>query len=93
MFRPLLGHLQALWENRSNSFLYFNALWDPKCLQNVLCDCEIHKFVYIGMCVAVLGLNFTTYLRWCYTGLFKMIVGVLTTCHTQYTSFSRRNPM
>jgi len=28
MFRPLLGHLQALWENRSKSFLYFNALWD-----------------------------------------------------------------
>jgi hypothetical protein len=24
----------------------------------------------------------------CYTGLFKMIVGVLTTCHTQYTSDS-----
>jgi len=23
-----------------------------------------------------------------YTGLFKMIVGVLTTCHTQYTSDS-----
>jgi len=27
------------------------------------------------------------------TGLFKMIVGVLTTCHTQYTSFSRCNHM
>ena len=35
MFRPLLGHLQALWENRSKSYLYFNALWDPKCLQIV----------------------------------------------------------
>jgi len=33
MFRPLLGHLQALWENRSKSYLHFNALWDPKCLQ------------------------------------------------------------
>jgi len=30
MFRPLLGHLQALWENRSKSYLYFNALWDPR---------------------------------------------------------------
>jgi len=30
MFRPLLGHLQALWENRSKSYLYFNALRDPK---------------------------------------------------------------
>jgi hypothetical protein len=28
MFRPLLGHLQALWENRSKSCLYFNVLWD-----------------------------------------------------------------
>ena len=28
-----------------------------------------------------------------YTGLFKMTVGILTTCHTQYTSFSRCNPM
>ena len=27
------------------------------------------------------------------TGLLEMIVGVLTTCHTQYTSFSRSNPM
>jgi len=35
MFRPLLGHLQALWENRSKIYLYFNALWDPKCLQIV----------------------------------------------------------
>jgi len=33
MIRPLLGHLQALRENRSKSYLYFNALWDPKCLQ------------------------------------------------------------
>jgi len=30
MFRHLLGHLQALWENRSKSYLYFNALWDHK---------------------------------------------------------------
>jgi hypothetical protein len=47
MFRPLLGHLQALWENRSKSYLYFNALWDPKCLQIVLYECEIYKSVYI----------------------------------------------
>jgi len=46
MFRPLLGHLQAIWENRSKSYLYFNALWDSKCLQIVLYECEIHKFVY-----------------------------------------------
>ena len=43
MFRPLLGHLQALWKNISKSCLYFNALWDPKCLQTVLYECKIHK--------------------------------------------------
>ena len=41
MFRPLLGHLQALWKNRSKSYLYFNALWDPKCLQIVLYECKM----------------------------------------------------
>jgi len=57
MFRPLLGHLQALWENRSKSYLYFNALWDPKCLQIVLCDWKIRKFVYIGIYVTVSALK------------------------------------
>ena len=47
MFRPLLGHLQGLWENRSKRCLRFNALWDPKCLQILLQECKIHKFVYI----------------------------------------------
>jgi len=28
MFRPLLGHLQALWENRSKNYIHFNAMWD-----------------------------------------------------------------
>jgi len=28
-----------------------------------------------------------------YTDLFKMVVWVFKTCHTQYTSFSRCNPM
>jgi len=53
MFLPLLGHRQALWENRSKSYLYFSALWDPKCLQIVLNECEICKFVYTGIRVAV----------------------------------------
>jgi hypothetical protein len=57
MFRPLLGHLQALWQNRSKSCLCFNALWDPKCLQIVLYECEIRKFVYIGTCAAVSALK------------------------------------
>ena len=57
MFRPLWGHLQALWENRSKSYLYFNALWDPKCLQIVLQECEIYKFVCIGTRVTFLALK------------------------------------
>ena len=57
MFRLLLGHLQALWENRSKSYLYFNELWDSRCLQTVLYECEMHKFVYIGICVAVSALK------------------------------------
>ena len=49
MFRSLLGCLQALWENRSKSYLYFNALWDPKCLQIVFQECKIHKSVYVTL--------------------------------------------
>jgi len=33
MGSQMLTDCQALWENRSKSYLYFNALWDPKCLQ------------------------------------------------------------
>jgi len=40
------------------------------------------------LCTHLISLPLTIY-----TGLFKMIVGVLTSCHTQYTSFSRCNPM
>jgi len=29
MFRPLLGHPQVLWENRSKSYPYFNAFGIP----------------------------------------------------------------
>ena len=57
MFRHLLGHLQALWENRSKSYLFFNASWDPKCLEIVLYECEISRFVYIGICIAVSALK------------------------------------
>ena len=46
MFRPLLGHLQGLWRNRSRSYLNFNAFWELKCLQNMLNECEIHRFIY-----------------------------------------------
>jgi hypothetical protein len=38
MFRPSLGHLQALKEHISKiiEFSYINALWDPKWSQNVI---------------------------------------------------------
>ena len=48
MFQPLLGHLQALWENRSKSYPYFNALWDPKYLQIVLQQCKMHMEPFIS---------------------------------------------
>ena len=35
MFRRLLGHLQVLWEKRSKSYLYVNALWDPTMHWNI----------------------------------------------------------
>jgi len=57
MFRPLLDDLQTIWESRSKSYLYFNALWDPKCLQIVLQEFKIHKFVYIKICVTFLALK------------------------------------
>ena len=48
MFRTLLGHFKALWGNISKSYLYFNALSDPKCLQIVLYEREIHNNIYIN---------------------------------------------
>jgi hypothetical protein len=46
-------------------------------------DCWYKK--YICMCIYIYIYIYTLYI---YTGLFKMIVEVLTTCHTQYTSDS-----
>jgi len=40
----------------------------------------------ILQCPSCMFYRLASYLRLTYTGLFKMIVGVLTTCHTQYTS-------
>jgi len=47
MFRLSLGHLQTLWENRSKSYLYFNALWDPKCLEIILQVCKIYSCIIV----------------------------------------------
>ena len=53
----------------------------------VLCGCraflltigeELRKYLVIGRNKSFGNLEY-------YTGLFEMIVGVLTTCHTQYT--------
>ena len=47
MFRPSLGHPQALKENRSKItyMFYRNALWDPKRSQNCcIIDCHICVF-------------------------------------------------
>ena len=43
MFRPLLGHHQAVWGNRSKSYLYFNALWDPKSIETVYCEGDMFR--------------------------------------------------
>jgi len=47
MFWPLLCHLKAIWENRSRTYLYFSALWDPNCLHVIWQYCKMHIFVYI----------------------------------------------
>jgi len=39
------------------SCLYFSALWDPKCLQIILQECKVHKFVCIEICETVLALK------------------------------------
>jgi hypothetical protein len=61
MFRPSLGYTQALKESGSKItyMFYRNALWDPKCLQNVIevqyKFCNIHVFVNIGVSTVTLN--------------------------------------
>jgi hypothetical protein len=61
MFRPSLGHLQAIKESGSKITytFYRKALWDPKCLQNVIevqyKFCNIHVFVNIGASTVTLN--------------------------------------
>jgi len=55
-------------------------------LHNLLCFCEIH-FNIIPPCL-VLHTSCPSFDQNNNTGLFEMIVRVLTTCHTQYTSHS-----
>ena len=42
---------------------------------------EFLIFITLNIVVLVTGIHY-------YTGLFKVIVGILTTCHTKYTSDS-----
>jgi len=51
VFRPLLGHLQALWEHRSKSYLYFICIVGSQ----MLTDCVIWMWnaivcVYWNLC-------------------------------------------
>jgi len=58
MFPPLLGHPQPSEKTDPRAlYLYFNVLWDPKCLQIILQECKIHKFVYIKIFVTALTLK------------------------------------
>jgi len=57
MFRPLVGHLQVLWETDPRAIYTFNALRDPKCLQIILQECKIYESVYIKIYVTVLDLK------------------------------------
>ena len=47
MFRPSLGHPQALKENKSKItyMFYRNALWHPKCSQNIIAEIDIDYLV------------------------------------------------
>jgi hypothetical protein len=61
MFRPSLGHPQALKESGSKItyMFYKNPLWDPKRSQNVIevqyKFCNIHVFVNIGVSTVTLN--------------------------------------
>ena len=67
------------------SYVIANVLLHVAVRTLVLTAWSQEKIYNIYICIYIY-----TYIH---TGLFKMIVGVLTTCHTQYTSFSRCNPM
>ena len=56
-------------------FLFF--VWDP-----ILRNYPYNKIVTVLLSLLKNALYIYIYI---YTGLFEMIVGVLTTCHTQYT--------
>jgi hypothetical protein len=61
MFRPSLGHPQALKASRSKItyMFYRNTLWDPKYLQKVIevqyKFCNIHVFVNIVVSTVTLN--------------------------------------
>ena len=55
-----IGSSSGPLKNTSKSYLYFNALWDLKCLQIMLQECKIYEFVYIRICVTVLALESKT---------------------------------
>jgi hypothetical protein len=63
IFRPSLGHPQALKESRSKItyMFYRNTLWDPRRIQIVIevqykfCNILVHVFVNIGVSAVTLN--------------------------------------
>jgi hypothetical protein len=45
----------------------------------------LHTLSYVNQSVRPTSKNSLKFMIYLYTGLFEMIVGVLTTCHTQHT--------
>jgi len=41
-----IGSSSGLLRNRSKNYLYFSALWDPKCLQIILQKCKVYEYIY-----------------------------------------------
>jgi hypothetical protein len=65
MFRPSLGHLQALKEQRSKIIQVFhiNALRDPKCSQNYYKCSKITKYMCIWILRFVVATHNTKILK------------------------------
>ena len=67
-------------------------LWDN--VENMVDPDGPQMTIWYSACALRCGLlRLQSHTKICNTGLFKMIVGVLTYCRTQYTSFCSCNPM
>ena len=50
MFRPYKVIIRPSKKTDPRALLSFTALWDPKCLQVFVTECEVHTFVYMHFC-------------------------------------------